>query len=102
MTTQPRVLVIGATGVQGGSVARHLFASGKYRVRCLARSVGSSRAMALRAHGAEIVEGDLENTGSLLAALRECDAVFAVTTFEGSMESEYQRGRNLVDAMAQS
>lgn len=58
--------------------------------------------MALRASGAEIVQGDLENTGSMLAALHDCDAVFGVTTFEGSVEAEYQRGRNLVDAIAQS
>lgn len=58
--------------------------------------------MALRKLGAEVVEGDLGNVGSLLMALRDCDAVFGVTVFEESQESEFAHGRNLVDAIAQS
>jgi uncharacterized protein YbjT (DUF2867 family) len=58
--------------------------------------------MALSKLGIEVVEGNLENVGSILHALRGCDAVFGVTTFEDSQESEFARGRNLVDAIAQS
>ena len=76
-----RVLVVGATGAQGGSVAHHLLASGKYQVRCLTRHPDSSSAMALARLGATIVRGDLNDPAGLRSMLRDCDAVFGVTNF---------------------
>ena len=37
-----RILVTGATGLQGGAVARHLLKLGKPEVRCLTRLIGQS------------------------------------------------------------
>lgn len=97
-----RVLVIGATGAQGGSVAKHLLAIGKYKVRCLTRNPGSSAAMALKQLSAEVVHGDLDDPVGLRAILRDCDAVFGVTNYWEHGEKESTQGRNLIDAIRHS
>lgn len=102
MNSNIRILVVGATGAQGGSVARHLLATGRYKVRCLTRHADSSAAMSLRQSGAEVVQGDLENPASLRALLHDCDAVFGVTNYWEHGEREYVQGRNLVDAIRHS
>jgi uncharacterized protein YbjT (DUF2867 family) len=96
------VLVTGATGLQGGSVARHLVRSGKYNVRCLSRNTTSDKARALRQAGGELVAGDLGDRASLQAAMRGCDVVFGVTNFWEHFEGERQHGANLVDAVAEA
>lgn len=75
MSNLMRILVVGATGAQGGSVARHLLRSGKYKVRCLTRRRDSSIALAVARLGAEVVAGDLSDPAGLRAALRDCDGV---------------------------
>lgn len=97
-----RILVIGATGAQGGSVAHHLLSAGRYKVRALTRGTQTSKILALQGLGAEIAVGDLNDVGSLLAALKDCDAVFGVTNYWEHFDREYAQGKNLVDAIAQS
>jgi uncharacterized protein YbjT (DUF2867 family) len=95
------VLVVGATGAQGGSVAAHLLRRGK-RVRALTRDPGSARARALAATGAELVQGSLEEPDSLRRALQGCQAVFGVTNYWEQFDQELALGRNLIDAVAVS
>lgn len=97
-----RILVTGATGAQGGSVARHLLRTGKYKVRCLTRQPQSSAAMALAQQGAEIAAGDLADPVGLRTSLRECDGVFGVTNYWEHYDKEYAHGCNLVDAISGS
>src|SRR5205085_3112424 len=52
------ILVTGATGQQGGAVARHLLAAG-FPVRALTRDPDKPAAQALAARGATLVRGDL-------------------------------------------
>jgi len=73
------VFVTGATGQQGGAVARLLLSRG-HRVRALTRNPGSPAAQRLAAQGAELVAGDLESSDDLTAAMRGADALFLVTT----------------------
>ena len=96
------VLVTGATGLQGGSVARHLLRSGKYHVRCLTRNTKSDKVRALLQAGGEAVAGDLGDRSSLKAAMAGCDVVFGVTNFWEHFEGERQHGTNLVDAVAEA
>jgi uncharacterized protein YbjT (DUF2867 family) len=102
MSTLLQILVVGATGAQGGSVARHLLRIGGYRVRCLTRRLNSPAAQEFARLGAELVEGDLSNPASLRAALRGCDGAFGVTNYWEHFEREYDQGRNFVDALRAS
>jgi uncharacterized protein YbjT (DUF2867 family) len=100
MKSQKRILVTGATGTQGGSVARHLLRTGNFAVRALTRNPDSDKARALQAAGVELVKGDLEDIGSVRAALKGVSIVFGVTNFWEHFAKEYQQGKNLVDAVA--
>lgn len=102
MTTSPRrrILVVGATGAQGGSVARQLLARGVFDVRALTRKPDSSAAQQLRELGAEVVAGDLDDRSSIEAALEGCYGVFGVTNFWEHFQREEEQGRNLIDAIA--
>ncbi len=102
MAQQPIILVTGATGAQGGSVARMLLGQKKFSVRILTRTPKSSKAIALQELGAEVVQGDLENIETLKTAMEGCYGVFGVTNFWEHFENEYQHGKNLIDAVAAS
>ncbi|MBW4719345.1 NmrA/HSCARG family protein [Saccharothrix obliqua] len=91
-------LVTGATGAQGGALARLLLAAG-HPVRALTRTPDSTAARQLEAAGAELAEGDFDNPSSLRTALRDVRSVFAVTTpFGTDPETETRQGIALIDA----
>jgi uncharacterized protein YbjT (DUF2867 family) len=100
MSGKNTILVFGATGAQGGSVARALLSRGKFAVRALTRKTDSPAANALRDLGAEIVQGDLDDPASLAAALEGVYGVFGVTNFWEHFGKEAEQGRNLVKAVA--
>jgi uncharacterized protein YbjT (DUF2867 family) len=92
------VLVLGATGTQGGAIARELLAAQR-AVRALVRDPLSARAQALSAAGASLVEGDLRDTASLARAFAGVEAAYAITTpFEHGADEELQQGENIVAA----
>jgi uncharacterized protein YbjT (DUF2867 family) len=94
------VLVTGATGKQGGAVARHLLAAG-IRVRILARNPAKPAAVALQGKGAEVLRGDLEDISSLRPAVAGADGVFSVQNYweKGvGAAGEIRQARNLADA----
>lgn len=92
------VLVTGATGKQGGAVARGLAANG-HRVRALSRNPGSEAAKRLAGLGVEVAQGAFGDAASLGRAMAGVDAVFAMGTFfEGGVEAEVRDGLALVSA----
>lgn len=94
------VLVTGATGKQGGAVARALLRGG-VPVHALVRDPGSERAAALGSLGAVLVRGDLDDVASLRAALGGARGVFSVQVpdlADPTGDSEVRHGRNLVEA----
>lgn len=93
------ILVTGATGAQGGSVARALLAQNKFQVRILTRDTASPNAIALERGGAEVAYGDMNHIGSLKTPMQDCYGVFGVTNFWEHFDKEYQQGRNLIDAV---
>ncbi len=92
------VLVAGATGQQGGAVARLLLQKG-HRARALTRRPESPAAESLRALGAEIVKGDLEDGVSVQRAAEGADAFFLVATpFGRGVEAEVRAGKRAAEA----
>ena len=79
MSNRLSVLVTGATGNQGGALARLLLSRG-HRVRGSTRKPESAAARKLQALGAEIATGDMEDRGSLAHAASGMDAFFCVST----------------------
>lgn len=71
------ILVFGATGQQGGSVAAALLKAG-WSVRALVRDLACNKSAALRDAGAETVQGDLSDSESLRAAMEGVYGVFSV------------------------
>jgi uncharacterized protein YbjT (DUF2867 family) len=92
------VLVTGATGKQGGAVARRLLKGG-HTVRAFTRKADSPAAKELSRAGAEIATGSLDERASLDRAIKGVDAVFAMSTpFEAGMEAETLQGVTVADA----
>jgi len=96
------ILVVGATGMQGGGVARHLLRRGTFNVRCMTRRSDSESAKVLQHQGAELIQADLDNPASLKRAVHNCTAVFGVTNFWEAYLREYDQGVNLIDAAAEA
>ncbi len=71
------VVVLGATGQQGGSVAAALRADG-WAVRAVVREPSGHRAHVLSASGVDTVHGDLGDPQSLRAAFSDAYGVFSV------------------------
>ncbi|GGT30734.1 NmrA family NAD(P)-binding protein [Nonomuraea spiralis] len=90
------VLVIGATGRQGGATARALRAAG-VPVRALVRDPATDRARAVEALGAELVTGDLHDRESVIRAAQDARAVFSV-----QMAPLTARGFDFDDEVAQA
>jgi len=95
MANQRTVLITGATGHQGGAVARVLAGKG-FDIRALTRKPGSEAAQAVARTGAQIVPGDLNDAASLKKALAGAWGVFAVqNTWEAGVEGEEEQGKRL-------
>jgi NAD(P)-dependent dehydrogenase (short-subunit alcohol dehydrogenase family) len=76
------IVVCGATGNQGGSVAKLLLKHPEqYSVRALTRDPTSGAATELAQLGATVVQVDLTVPSSLKSALDGCWGVFGVTNF---------------------
>ncbi|UCC81603.1 MAG: NmrA/HSCARG family protein [Gemmatimonadota bacterium] len=89
------ILVTGATGQQGGAVARELLTAG-HTVRAMTRDPESEGAKALAGLGADLVQGDLNDEASLVRAVDGAWGVFAVqNTWEAGLEGEVEQGKRL-------
>ena len=92
------VLVAGATGRQGGALARLLLEKG-HQVRALTRRPGSQAAASLHAAGADLVEGDLDDEASVQRAADGADAFFLMATpFEEGAGAEVRQGQRAARA----
>jgi uncharacterized protein YbjT (DUF2867 family) len=102
MTDEKTVLVTGATGQQGGAVARELLARG-YRVRAMTRKPESEKARALARLGATVIQGDLDDASSLERAIQGAWGVFAVqNTWEAGVTKEEEQGKRLAELARES
>lgn len=91
------VLVTGATGRQGGVLARTLLKQG-HRVRAFTRNEDGRQALELKQLGAEIYKGDFEDRHSIERGMKDVTAVFAMgTSFEKGLEAEVLHGKNIAE-----
>jgi NAD(P)H dehydrogenase (quinone) len=90
------IVVTGSTGHVGRLVAEELAALGE-RMRLLVRD----RLRAPQLPGAEVVQGDYDDRGSLRGALQEGDRVFMVSLHEGP-ERRVELHQSFVDAAAEA
>jgi uncharacterized protein YbjT (DUF2867 family) len=96
------ILVTGATGKQGGAVARELLARG-HKVRAMTRRPDSAPARELARLGAEVVAGDLDDAASLEPALAGAWGVYGVqNTWEAGVEREEEQGHRLARVARQA
>lgn len=83
MSEKKVIAVIGATGAQGGGLARAIAAEqeGPFAVRAITRKPDSEKARALAALGVEVVAADADDPSSLARAFEGAYGAFCVTNF---------------------
>lgn len=118
------IVVIGATGTQGGSVVDTFLKAPGWKVRGLTRNVNGTSAQKLKDKGVhEIVAATLDDPSSLVEAFKGASVVFSVTDFWGlyfdpantekaaaagkpknrwAADHEEQQGKNVFDAAAKT
>jgi hypothetical protein len=113
------IVVLGATGNQGGSVARRFLQDPNYRVRGLTRNPSSEKAQELAKLGVEVVQAEIEDVESLKRAFAGANVIFSVTQYweaffvgrpeaakqgiscrEYAYHVELRQSRNIADAAA--
>lgn len=97
---QKNVVVLGATGQQGGSVVQELLKEPtRYHVRGLTRDTNSAKSKALAAQGIEVVQADLSDPISLERAFLDAHIIYAMTDFWQSMSAdvELEQGKSIAE-----
>jgi uncharacterized protein YbjT (DUF2867 family) len=120
---KPLLVVLGATGNQGGPVISHFLSllPSPYALRAVTRNASSAKAAALVSQGVEVMVGDFNDPQSLDAVFSGASIIFSVTDFLQSMMSptlrekaaasggnagfyirdyEAQQNKNIIDAAA--
>jgi uncharacterized protein YbjT (DUF2867 family) len=102
MSDKKIIAVVGATGAQGGGLARAILndKNSEFSVRALTRKTDSDKAKILAEKGAEIVFADLDNIDSLKKAFEGAYGAFCVTNFweHYSPEKEMEQAHNMAKA----
>ena len=83
MSDKKVIAVVGATGAQGGGLARAILDNpdGEFALKAITRNPDSDRAKALASAGGEVVAADLDDEESLVRALDGSYGAFFVTNF---------------------
>src|SRR6476661_6737879 len=102
MANKKVIAVVGATGAQGGGMARAILAdpAGGFACRAITRDPNKEAARALAAKGAEVVRADLDDVESLKKVFSGAYGAFCVTNFweHLSAEKEKAQAKHLADA----
>jgi uncharacterized protein YbjT (DUF2867 family) len=91
------IVVTGATGAQGGGLARAILADpgGGFRVRALTRDPASEKARALEKAGAEVVAANVDDAESVRRAFRGAHGAFCVTFFWDHFSPDREKAQAL-------
>ncbi|KAF4465448.1 hypothetical protein FALBO_7713 [Fusarium albosuccineum] len=83
MSSEKLIVVLGATGNQGGSVVDAFVTEPGWAVRGITRNRNSVKAKALEHRGAEVAEADMDKPATLVSAFQDAHVIFAVSDFWG-------------------
>lgn len=99
MADKKIIAVVGATGAQGGGLARAILndPDGPFALRAITRKPDSDGARALAAAGAEVAAADLDDPASMERAFAGAHGAFCVTNFweHFSPEKEMAQAKTL-------
>ena len=102
MSDKKVIVVVGATGAQGGGLARAILndPNSEFSVRAVTRHPDGDSAKALAVAGAEVVQADLDDEASLTAAFQGAYGAYCLTNFweHFSGEKEIAQAANLARA----
>jgi uncharacterized protein YbjT (DUF2867 family) len=102
------IAVFGATGNQGGSVARSLLQNPSFRVRAITRNPSSEASQALASLGAEVVQADGFRSEEMRTAFRGVWGAFVNINSDDQIcrtpdgPTEFDLGKIIVDAATQA
>ncbi|KAL5350493.1 hypothetical protein ACLOAV_004062 [Pseudogymnoascus australis] len=98
-TTSKTVLVIGATGKQGGAVIENILASSQtssFNIVAVTRDANSRKSQKLAAHpSVSVIQGDLANVDDIF---NKVGSVWGVYSVQINSDVEEQQGKAIVDA----
>ncbi|MFE9393834.1 NmrA/HSCARG family protein [Streptomyces flavidovirens] len=102
MAEKKIIAVFGATGSQGGGLARAVLSEpdGDFAVRALTRNPASEASRELERLGAEVVRADLDDESSLGPALEGAYGAFVVTNFWEHLSGEREKTQAAAAARA--
>ena len=95
------ILVFGATGRQGESVAKALLKAG-WPVRALVPDSTKAASLQLQNSGVELVQGSFEETKVLRTAMKDAYGVFSVLPASLAAEDEVRHGISIADIAAET
>jgi uncharacterized protein YbjT (DUF2867 family) len=102
MAEKKLIAVLGATGAQGGGLARAILSdpAGEFAVRALTRDPNTPTARELAGLGAQVVRADVDDPASLRTAFSGAHGAFCVTFFWAhlSPERELAEARGIAEA----
>lgn len=106
MQGKPVVAIAGATGAQGGGLARAILSdpASPFAVRALTRNPVSAKARALAELGAEVVAADVDDPASVARAFDGASAAYCVTFYwdHVSPEREFAQASAMAHAAKQA
>jgi uncharacterized protein YbjT (DUF2867 family) len=102
MPAKKIITVFGATGAQGGGLARAILhdKDSEFAVRAITRDAQSGKAKELAQMGAEVVEADIDDVESVKRAMQNAYGAYCVTFFWAhySPEKEANEAKNFAEA----
>jgi uncharacterized protein YbjT (DUF2867 family) len=96
------IAVVGATGAQGGGLARAILndPASAYAVRALVRDPSSAKSQELARSGAELVKADIDDEATLTRALQGAYGAFFVTFYWSHFSPEREKAEAATMARA--
>ena len=102
MSQKKIIAVVGATGAQGGGLAKAILSdpNSEFSVRALTRDPESQKAKELAQAGAEVIAGDIDDKESLKRLLNGAHGAYFVTFFWAhfSPEKELEEAKRMAEA----